>query len=195
MDADEGIILGAPGVQDSGVDFRLEGEGASLGAEAAFGLDTPTNTPCCSICGEGYLVTRLDNEAPVLGATKCGLFQLSAESGDFTPIQCADLLTEELSDSCGCEEDVAYKMSAATSGQETNTPITVSCSICGDGFVVKNTIFLLIIIVTTFVKVKYIVCVYQYFFASLTKSIRRIWIYFVSHTVAQNCNVQRDCIA
>ena len=151
LDADEGIDLGASGGEDPGLNFPLESEGASFGLEAAFGSDTPTYAPTnapCSICGEGYLVTRPDDKAPVPGEPTCGILQFSAESGDFTPAQCAELLTKELSDACGCEEDVAYEMSAATSGQGTNTPpmaqqenigqAKVPCSICADGFMVTK---------------------------------------------------------
>ena len=141
LDADEGIDLFPHRGEDPGLSFSLESEGASFGLEAAFGSDTPTYAPTnapCSICGEGYLVTRPDDKAPVPGEPTCGILQFSAESGDFTPAQCAELLTKELSDACGCEEDVAYEMSEATSGQETNTSITVSCSICADGFMVTK---------------------------------------------------------
>ena len=151
LDADEGIDLFPHRGEDPGLSFSLESEGASFGLEAAFGSDTPTYAPTnapCSICGEGYLVTRPDDKAPVPGEPTCGILQFSAESGDFTPAQCAELLTKELSDACGCEEDVAYEMSAATSGQGTNTPpmaqqenigqAKVPCSICEDGFMVTK---------------------------------------------------------
>ncbi len=97
----------------------------------------------CSICGNGYVVSKPDADGidPDDPSLTCGQVQEAAEDGKFSESECDELTNDfRIFATCGCLMDPLDDVRDNDVPTDKDVPFskTVSCSICGQGYVVSE---------------------------------------------------------